>query len=116
MEFMAVSIASCMIIKILYRNCSLMKDDSITILLNVIPMLSTTNINVQSGVQHVMVSIVLLHHFNFPLSSKSATGSILKIWEHIPFVPPHTSTVDSGPVKFSTLIVSLVLLIYCNKR
>jgi hypothetical protein len=83
---MAVSIASCTITRIQSPNYFRMKDVSVTIH-NVNPPTQQTemDLNVPSGVQPVMVSIASHPHSNSPLSSKSATGFTLKIWERIPF-------------------------------
>ena len=103
MEFTAASTASCTIIKTPFLGYSLTTDDSITTVPNVIINQLRRNTNVRSGVQHVMVSIASLRLSTFPLSSKSAIGCTLKIWEHTQSVLQHSST-GSAPVKSFTSV------------
>ena len=72
------------------------------------------NINVRFGVQHAMASTASLRPSNFPLSSKSAIGFTLKIWEHTLSVPRHVSTV-SALVKSFTSVASHALRNYWIK-
>src|SRR5437762_14021812 len=104
MEFTEVSIAFCTIIKTPFLNYSRTKDDSITTLPIVIITQLQRIINVQSGARHAMVLIASLRLSNFLLSSKSAIGFTLKIWEHTPFVLQHGST-GFAPVKSFTSVV-----------
>src|SRR5271167_2677658 len=103
-----------MIIKTQLLNYSRTTDDSITTLLIVISVQLQPGINVQFGVQHAMASTALLRPFNFPLSSKSAIGFTLKIWEHIQSVLLQDS-MASALVKSFTSVASPALRSCYNK-
>ena len=113
MAFTEVSIVSCTIIRILFLNYYRTTVISITIM-HFVQKTQNPPSNALYGVPLATVSIVSLRPSSYPLYSKSATGSTLKIWELTPSALPHDSTA-SGQVKFFTSLVNLASPIFCTK-
>lgn len=115
MESMAVSIASYMITKIRFPNYSRMKAASATTpLVDPPTQQPQRDLNVPSGVQHVMASIALHPPSTSPLSLKSATGSTSKTWELTPSAPLLDSTAFT-PAKCFTSLANHALRSFWNR-
>jgi len=110
---MEVSIVSCTIIRTPFLNYYRTTAVFITIM-HIVQQTQKPRSNAPYGVPLATVSIVSLRYTNYPSSSKSATGSILKIWELTPSAPQPDS-MASGRVRFFTSLANLALPIFCTE-